>query len=180
MSIYHSSLFGDIYFRDPMGIDRSRWNSASKTALERFESAKKSFENYMNDLNITKNDWALVNLPNNHLTDYCWKQFREFVERNGYKARRRTASKEEKDSYKETRKGKVYFIDCKFASEANTKSASNVTATSEKKKEKKTSSTARDSTTSTVTLGDDLDSLDVSYLSSSWILVILDPTHFFQ
>ena len=95
-------------------VDRSGWAEASQAALQRLQKSEELFNEYLQNPSIDKYTWHNVVLPNVHLTDYTWKRFRNYVQEKGFKARRRAASEEEKHHFKETRKGKVYFIDCRI------------------------------------------------------------------
>jgi len=93
----------------------------SAAALRREEEAKNKFEEAREQLESkedlkpgTKITMELLK-PSCHLTGPCWTTFLRHVRSHeGWVAKRREATAEEKQQHKETRKGKVYFIDLVF------------------------------------------------------------------
>ena len=79
--------------------------------MKTFESARLRMES-RNDLQAGSTETVQLLKPSCHLTEACWKSFRKHVcGIEGWAAKRRVASEEEKKRHGETRKGKVYFVD---------------------------------------------------------------------
>ena len=94
------------------GPDRSGWRDKSDAAVRREEDAKRRFDALLQESKestvfpMTRD----VVPPNVHLTDACWKTFKQYVLSQGCTTKRREATREERIASKETRKSKVYVI----------------------------------------------------------------------
>merc|ERR550519_2110436 len=79
--------------------------------MEKFQEAREQMESRDELVAGTKITVELLK-PSCHLTGACWKSFRKHViSFDDWVPKRRVVTEEEKKQHKETRKGKVYFID---------------------------------------------------------------------
>lgn len=94
------------------GPDRSTWREKSDAALRRERDAVSRFDAFLKECEssttfpVTKE----VVPPQVHLTDACWKTFKQHVLATGCTTKRREATREERLKSKDTRKGKLYVI----------------------------------------------------------------------
>ena len=103
-------------------IDRRSWAAKSAAAIAREEMAKNLFETVRltmearEDLQPGFRETFELLKPSCHLTKACWASFRKHVRSfNGWRAKRRIATPEEKKKHGETRKGNVYFTDVTYS-----------------------------------------------------------------
>jgi len=98
-------------------IDRSDFKEISDAAMTRLESAKATFDTFLKEVEL-KGQKAVTKdhllTPDVHLVDACWKLFSKHVKAQGCIAHRIKATEEEKKTYKQTRKGPVYFVNVKI------------------------------------------------------------------
>ena len=103
--------------RDPWGysddVGRHTWRSKSDAAMRREQQAKDAFTSLKaqahKDGVAHKTTFDLLP-PSVHLTQPCWKTFRQFVTGHaGWSISRTAATAAEKAEHKETRQATVYF-----------------------------------------------------------------------
>ena len=103
--------------RDPWGysddVGRHTWRSKSDAAMRREQQAKDAFTSLKaqahQDGVAHKTTFDLLP-PSVHLTQPCWKTFRQFVTGHaGWSVSRTAATAVEKAEHKETRQATVYF-----------------------------------------------------------------------
>ena len=112
------------------GIDRRHFNEKSKAAQKREDAAKDQFDAHRREQQALqvidsahvqqalKEPTTLLQ-PADHLTAPCWRDFKAHVKSfAGWEAKRTTATEAQKTAAKETRKGKVYFVQVLFKGSA--------------------------------------------------------------
>lgn len=112
------------------GIDRRHFNEKSKAAQKREDAAKDQFDAHRREqqaLQVIDSEHVQQALkepttllqPAEHLTAPCWRDFKAHVKSfAGWEAKRTTATEAQKTAAKETRKGKVYFVQVLFKGSA--------------------------------------------------------------
>jgi len=110
--------FGAAYGYDDGHPRYENYAEKSAAALRREEEAKTKFQEAREELegreDLVAGSKITVELlkPSCHLTGACWSTFLRHVRSHeGWVAKRREATAEEKKQHKETRRGKVYFVD---------------------------------------------------------------------
>jgi len=94
------------------GPDRRNWRDKSDAAIRRENDAKSRFHAFLErskkstEFPVTEE----VVPPAVHLTDACWKTFKQHVLAAGCTTKRREATREERIASKQTRQGKLYVI----------------------------------------------------------------------
>jgi len=115
-------MFGGYEETDGHDDGNPRYRNMAEKSTAALEEAKKKFQEAREHLESpalacgpgTKVAIGLLK-PSCHLTGPCWTSFLRHVRSHeGWVAKRREATAEEKQQHKETRKGKVYFIDLVF------------------------------------------------------------------
>lgn len=97
-------------------VNRSNWNDKSQAAVRREEEAINLFnDTFMKMANqATEFPFTMDGLipPTTHLTDACWKTFKQIITAKGCKAKRRVITPAERIALKgkNTRSGKMYSI----------------------------------------------------------------------
>jgi len=115
MSWFLNDSFGCGYGFDDDRVDRSQWKDKSDAALSRERIAINDFNTrFMTLANEAKVfPFTVDNLvhPSNHLTDACWRTFKQIVLSKGCTTKRRVISQVEKNALKsKARNGKMYSI----------------------------------------------------------------------
>ena len=105
--------------------DRSNFNEKSKPALKREAETREVFEKVLDEHDLTINDPSLITTleteahvveypittPSQHLTEPCWRDFKQFVSSfRGCSVTRLKATDEQKSQIPNVRKGSVYYI----------------------------------------------------------------------
>lgn len=103
------------YDYDGYGPDRSHWREKSDAASRREMEAKRLFVQFLEECKELDESSAFpttkeVVPPQVHLTDACWKTFKQFCISKGCTTKRRTATMQERIDSKEKRKSKLYVI----------------------------------------------------------------------
>jgi len=84
-------------------------------AIVKFKQAREQMEK-RNDVQPGSKQTVELLKPSCHLVEACWQSFRKHVlSHNGWLAKRRVATEQEKKNHGEKRKGKVYFVDVIFS-----------------------------------------------------------------
>jgi hypothetical protein len=104
---YHAAVYGDDW-----RPDRRNWRDKSDAAIRRENQAKALFDQFLTQCESSSNFPVTKEVvpPDVHLTDACWKSFREYVTSKGCTTKRRAATPQERIESKDHRKGKLYVI----------------------------------------------------------------------
>ena len=89
-------------------------HSSAPRDTGREESAREAFTTALTETDLGRSERVTVQLlrPSSHLTAASWTDFNRWVKTHeGCSAKRREATEAEKAAHKETRKGKVYWVD---------------------------------------------------------------------
>lgn len=92
------------------GLDRRNWRDKSDAALRREQNAKLLFDNFL-ERSKASTSFPITEevVPASvHLTEACWKTFKQYVMDKGCTARRRLATPEERRKSGDKRQGKLY------------------------------------------------------------------------
>lgn len=114
-------LVGSSYGYGGYGPDRSSWREKSDAAMRREADATRRFDAFLErskqatSFPVTEE----VVPPSVHLTEACWKTFKQHVLATGCTCKRREATVQERIASKETRKGKLYVISCTVPAHPN-------------------------------------------------------------
>ena len=95
------------------GPDRRNWRDKSDAAIRRENQAKALFDAFFEKSKAPSTQFPLTQevVPCHvHLTDPCWKTFKQYVDAKGCVAKRRQATPAERMASKETRKSKLWVV----------------------------------------------------------------------
>ena len=111
------SMFGfdrydrcDYYGFDSYGPNRRNWREKSDAAMRREYQAKQLVDAFIEECK-TETSFPVTKeiVPASvHLTEACWKTFKQYVVAKGCKTKRREATVAERRASKDTRKGKLW------------------------------------------------------------------------
>jgi hypothetical protein len=102
---------GGGYFDDD-GIDRSDWKDKSDAATRRENEAKQLFDAFIEKRKTFPSFPVTEEVipPECHLTDPCWKTFKNYVISKGCTAKRREATPQERKASGDKRQSKMYVV----------------------------------------------------------------------